>query len=410
MAPIPSKIDIAVRKDLNPNSISMFRFRRSLARALEFLHPNQTMHIIAIIRYFYQYYHQKIRSEKMNHLLSEEEENKVIYLMEIAAGFWASKTLATAVELEIFNQIPQEGISLTEFSRSLKIQLRPAEMLLTGCTSLGLLLKKGELYYNSSLSKEYLMKGQPYYFGGVITMLDKREYIPWSRLMDAVQNNERQTGKGASSGLFEDVTADFQEQRVFTEAMHSWSIQSGKELVEKVDFSKYKKILDVGGGSGAYCIEIAKKFSNIQAVVFDLPSTLKITSEKIIEANLSTQIQTYAGNFFTDELPKHSDIVLLSMILHDWSPDENLSILQKCYAALPSEGEIIISELMVNDDKTGPVFAALMSLNMLIETQGGQNYTWAEYTEWLTDVGFVDIKRVELSSPASNGVLIGRKP
>lgn len=346
----------------------------------------------------------------MDNLSSKEKEKTVLYLMEIVTGFWASKTLATAVELEIFNRIPPEGISLTEFSRKLKIQLRPAEMLLTGCTSLGLLLKKSELYYNSSLSEEYLVKGKPYYFGGVITMLDKREYIPWSRLTDAVKNNERQTGKGASSGLFEDVAVDFQEQRIFTEAMHSWSIQSGKELVEKIDFSKYKNILDVGGGSGAYCIEIAQKFPQIQAVVFDLPSALKIATEKIIEADLSTQIQIYAGNFFTDELPKCSDLILLSMILHDWSPDENLIILQKCYAALPSGGEIIISELMVNDDRTGPVFAALMSLNMLIETKSGQNYTWSEYTGWLTDVGFVDIRRVELSSPASNCVLIGRKP
>ncbi|MBJ8154341.1 methyltransferase [Bacillus cereus] len=346
----------------------------------------------------------------MDNLLSKKREKDVIYLMEIASGFWASKTLATAVELEIFNQIPQEGIGLDELSKKLKIKSRPAEMLLTGCTSLGLLQKKNTLYYNSPLSEEFLVKGKPYYFGGVVTMLDKREYIPWSRLTDAVKNNERQTGKGASAGLFDDVTADSQEQRIFTEAMHSWSIQSGKELVNAIDFSKYKKLLDVGGGSGAYCIEIAKKFPNIQAVVFDLPSALKITAKKIIDANLSTRIQTYTGNFFTDELPKSSDVILLSMILHDWSTDENLTILQNCYNALPSGGEIIISELMVDDDKTGPVFAALMSLNMLIETTGGQNYTWSEYTDWLTNIGFVDIRRVEISSPASNGVLIGRKP
>lgn len=342
--------------------------------------------------------------------VSNENDKSIVYLMEIASGFWASKTLATAVELELFNHIPQEGIDIKGVSETLKIPFRPAEMLVIGCASLDLLIKRDSLYYNSALSEEYLVKGKPYYFGWGITMMDQREYIPWSRLTEAVKNNERQSGKGGEVGLFEDITVDSKEQRIFTEAMHSWSIQSGRELVEKVDFSKYKKLLDVGGGSGAYCIEIAKKYPTIEAAVFDLPTALKITNERIREANLSAQIKTHEGNFFTGEFPKEYDVFLLSMILHDWSPEENLLILQRCYDALPSGGEIIISELMVNDDKTGPVFAALMSLNMLIETTAGQNYTWSEYTEWLTEVGYIDIRRVELSSPASNGVLIGRKP
>lgn len=346
----------------------------------------------------------------MTNRLTNENDKPTIYLMEIASGFWASKTLATAVELELFNHIPQEGININGVSEKLNIPFRPAEMLLIGCASLGLLLKKDSLYYNSSLTEEYLVKGKPYYFGGVVTMMDQREYIPWSRLTEAVKKNERQSGKGGAVGLFEDVTVDSNEQRIFTEAMHSWSIQSGRELVDKVDFSKYKKLLDVGGGSGAYCIEISKKYPTIQAAVFDLPFALKITEEKIREATLSAQIKTHEGNFFTGEFPKEYDVFLLSMILHDWSPAENLLILQKCYDALPSGGEIIISELMVNDEKTGPVFAALMSLNMLIETSAGQNYTWSEYSAWLTEVGFIDIRRVELSSPASNGVLIGRRP
>ncbi|MGH7431249.1 MAG: methyltransferase, partial [Candidatus Methylomirabilales bacterium] len=309
-----------------------------------------------------------------------------IPLMQIISGFWASKTLATAVGLDLFTQLSGRGVDVHQLSQLLQIHPRPAEMLLSGCASLGLLEKRGERYHNSPLSEEFLVRGKPYYFGGVITLLDRRLYLPWNRLPEAIKTNRAQTW-GDQPGIFEAISANPEEQRIFTEGMHSFSVQSGKAVAAAFDFSPFAHLLDVGGGSGAYCIEATRRYPHLRATVFDLPAALEIAREKIAEAAFADRITTHPGDFFHEALPKGADVVLLSMILHDWTPEKNRVILKKCFDALPSGGAMIVSELMMNDEKTGPVPAALMSLNMLIETEG-RNYTWAEYTRWLEEVGF----------------------
>jgi len=330
-----------------------------------------------------------------------------IPLMQIISGFWASKTLATAVELDLFTKLSGRGVDIRELSQLLEIDPRPGEMLLSGCASLGLLEKRGERYYNSPLSEEFLVRGKPYYFGGVITLLDRRLYLPWNRLPEAIKTNRAQTW-GDQQGIFEAISANPEEQRIFTEGMHSFSVQSGEAVAAAFDFLPYAHLLDVGGGSGAYCIEAARRYPHLRATVFDLPTALEIAREKIAEAGFSDRIKTHPGDFFNEALPKGADVVLLSMILHDWTPEKNWVILTRCFDALPSGGAVIVSELMMNDEKTGPVSAALMSLNMLIETEG-RNYTWAEYTQWLKEVGFREIQRLPVESPGVNGILIGRK-
>ena len=329
-------------------------------------------------------------------------------LMQVVSGFWASKTLAAAVELDLFTQLSGSPITIDELCRQLGIESRPAEMLLSGCAALGLLEVRDGRFANSPLAEQYLVRGRPYYFGGVVTMLDRRLYLPWNRLVEAIWTNRAQTW-GDQPGLFEAISANPEEQRIFTEAMHSWSIQSGRAVAEAFDFSPYRQLVDVGGGSGAYCIEACRRYPHLRAVVFDIPPALEIAREKIAEAGLSDRVTTHAGDFFTDALPAGADVVLLSMILHDWTPEKNRRILRACHDGLPAGGALLVSELMMDDDKSGPAPAALMSLNMLIETEG-RNYTWAEYTAWLEETGFEAIRRVSIQSPGANGLLVGHKP
>jgi len=331
-------------------------------------------------------------------------------LMKLATGFWASKTLAAAHELDLFSLLSgSSGMTAAGFAEGLGIDQRPAELLLTGCAALGLLEGRNGRYVNSALAEEYLVRGKPYYFGGFVQMLDQRLYHGWGKLVEAIRTNLPTTWDPERQGsLFEGE--DAQMLAGFWEAMHSLSTFTARVVADAVDLSSARRLLDLGGGSGAFDIELCKHYPNLTATVYELSPITDIAAGKVNEAGLSDRIEIVAGDFFSDpELPPGHDVVLLSMILHDWNEEHDRDLLRKCWEALPSGGRVIIAELLVNDEKTGPPTAALMSVNMLIETEG-RNYTSAEYANWLYDAGFRDIHTVQFEAPGANGAVIGTKP
>jgi hypothetical protein len=331
-------------------------------------------------------------------------------LMQLSTGFWAFKTLAAAHELDVFARLSRTGgMTIEEVAEELGVHRRPAEMLLTGCAALGLLDKQADRYRNSPVAEEFLVPGKPYYFGGFVQMLDQRLYAGWGKLTQAIQTNRPTTwDPDTQASLFDGE--DPAMLAVFWEAMHSLSTFTARVLAEVDDLSGYTRLLDVGGGSGAYGIELCKRYPSLRATVYDLPFVVEIAADKVAEAGLSDRIATVGGDFFVDpSFPPEHDIVLFSMIMHDWSEEKNRVLLRKAYDTLPGGGGVIISELLVNDEKTGPAPAALMSLNMLIETEG-RNYTPAEYGDWLADAGFTDVRTVWFDAPGANGAVLARKP
>jgi predicted O-methyltransferase YrrM len=331
-------------------------------------------------------------------------------LMELSTAFWAFKTLASAHELDLFTRLSgTEGTTAERLAADLGVDVRPAEMLLTGCASLGLLHKHDGRYANSALSEEYLVRGKEYYFGGVVTMLDRRLYPGWGKLTEAIRTNRPTTwDPDHERSLFEGEDPAVLE--TFWEAMHSISTVTARVLAQAVDLSGARRLLDVGGGSGAYDIELCKHYPSLRATVFDLPFVAAIAGAKAAALGLSDRVDTCGGDFFTDSaLPPGYDVHLFSMIMHDWTEEHDRELLAKSYEALESGGTVVISELLVDDDKTGPAPAALMSLNMLIETEG-RNYTPAEYGAWLRDTGFRDVRTVWFQAPGANGAVLATKP
>ena len=334
----------------------------------------------------------------------------VLPLMELATSFWAFKTLASAVELDLFSQLSaRKGAAVTELAQAYAIEERPAEMLLTGCAALGLLAKRKDRYTNTPLAERFLVRGGTYYFGGFVGMLDKRLYPAWDKLTHAIRTNRPTSWDPAKQkSLFDGLDPVMLAH--FWEAMHSVSMSTAAALSSALDFKKFHRVLDVGGGSGAYDIELCRRNKKLRATVYDLPDVVQIAAGKIAAAGLSDRVATVAGDFFHDPTyPSGHDAIILSLIMHDWSETENRDILRKCYAALEPGGAVIICELLVNDDKTGPAPGALMSLNMLIETGGGRNYTAAEYRDWLQDTGFRKLRTLKLAAPGADGVVIGYK-
>jgi len=335
----------------------------------------------------------------------------VMPLMELTTGFWAFKTLAAALELDVFSRLSgTKGATAADLARALGIAERPAEMLLTGTAALGLVQKRNGRYRNSPIAEEYLVPSKPYYFGGFVDMLDKRLYPAWGRLTEALRTNQPTSWDPKKhQSLFE--TADPVMLSHFWEAMHAISSSTARALGRAVDFKPFKWLLDVGGGSGAFDIELCRRYRHLRATVYDLPHVAAIAAAKARQAGLGDRVATAGGDFFADRsYPEGHDVILLSLIMHDWSEEDDRKIVGKCYEALPSGGALIICELLVNNQKTGPAPAALMSLNMLVETLGGRNYTAAEYGTWLRDAGFRRIRTVRFQAPGADGAVIGYKP
>jgi 3-hydroxy-5-methyl-1-naphthoate 3-O-methyltransferase len=331
-------------------------------------------------------------------------------LMDLVTGFWSFKTFAAAVELDLFTRLAG-GRTLTVAGAEPELGLpeRPADLLLTACASLGLLERSGDGYRNSELAEQFLVRGKPYYFGGQVSYCDQRTYLPWHRIGEALRTDRPLTwDPDTQESMF--ATADPQLLATFWEAMYSTSIFTARALAGAVDLGGHRRLLDVGGGSGAYCVELCRSHPDLTATVLDLPHVCRIAAGKADLAGLSDRIGTTPGDFLKDEnLPAGYDVLLFSMILHDWDEATNRELLAKAYAALPSGGLVIVSELLLDADRAGPAPAALMGMNMLVETVGGRNYSDAEYTDWLGGAGFTDIRTVRFDAPGANGAVVGVK-
>jgi hypothetical protein len=334
----------------------------------------------------------------------------LVPLMRLATGFWGAKVLAAAVEVELFAKLADgRAATATELAADLGFRQRPTDVFLAACASLGLLDKNGEYYQNSALSQRFLVPGGEHYFGGFVAYVDHREYPAWHRLTEALREDHPLTwDPRTQDSLF--TAADPVMLRLFWEAMHSLSTFTAVALAEVYDFGRHSRLLDVGGGSGAFPIMLCQRYPNLSATVFDLAHVCDIAAHKIKAAGLVASVDTVAGDFQSDEtLPAGYDAALLSNILHDWDEGTCRMLLGKLHDALDSGGALIVCEVMLNPERTGPADAALMGMNMLVETEGGRNYSETELTTWFEEAGFTDVRVRRFEAAGANGAVIGKK-
>jgi ubiquinone/menaquinone biosynthesis C-methylase UbiE len=328
-------------------------------------------------------------------------------LMEICMGPWAFKTLAVAHEFGVFDLLAEHGpMTVPAVARQLRCAERPIEMLLTGNAALGLLEVHDGHFGNSPVAARFLVTGAEFHFGGYVQQLHRRSYDGWGRLADAVRSNQPVSWDPSTQETVFDDELDL--VRRLQDAMHAVSRHSASVVASALDLSAARRLLDVGGGPCTYAIEFARRNPELEIGVVDLPTPCKLAEARIEEAGLSERISTVPADFRTDELPGGYDTVFLSMVLHDWPPEQCRALLRKAHRALLPGGRVIINELFVADDKSGPLDAALMSLHMLVNTWG-RNYTVAECRAWLAEAGFTDPARLPVDAVSSNGLLIARR-
>ncbi|MFJ9323276.1 methyltransferase [Streptomyces globisporus] len=339
---------------------------------------------------------------------TEEQPVSVMPIMNMVYGLWVSQTLVTAHERDLFGRFAERpGMTPADLADLLDLEERPVEQLVTACAALGLLRREGEGYRNTPMTTRHLLRGGEDYVGGWVEIVSRHDYPGWLRLDEALRTN-RPTAWDSErrDSLFDDENPVVVES--FWEGMSAISRPTARMLARTVDLSGDLSLLDVGGGGGAYAIELSRAYPSLRTTVFDLPFVCDLTQKKVEQAGFADRISFAGGDFFSDPLPTGQDVVLLSMILHDWDVDQCKGILRSCYDALAPGGRLLISELLVSDTKDGPLDATLMSLSMLVETFG-RNYTGAEYREWLLETGFTDVEIRPFDAPAANGVVIARK-
>lgn len=317
-------------------------------------------------------------------------------LAQAIRGFQDSRAILTAIELDAFTHVG-DGASAAQAAAGMATDPRATEMLLNALAALGLLSKHGETFKNTPLSARYFVAGSPD-DSRAATMHTAHLWHRWLTLSDCVI-------EGTAVNRREPREVDDRWTRPFIAAMHRNARERAPHVVRAVGTANVRRLLDVGGGSGAYSIAFAQAGPGLHAEVLDRPEVLAIAEGHIDRACLGDRVTTRAGDLRTGDLGEGFDLVLVSAICHMLSSAENRDLLRRCRRALLPGGRLVIQDFILEEDKTAPKMAALFSLNMLVATEGGASYNQSEYAEWLTEAGFEGVSRIRLPGPS--GLMIG---
>lgn len=329
-------------------------------------------------------------------------------IMETAMAFFASKTLLSAVKLDLFTALSGKSLSGKEIQAALKLHDRGVYDFLDALVALGFLNREGFLetarYSNTPETGIFLDKNKPSYIGGFVEMANDRLYPFWGSLEEALitgqpQNEIKHTGKA----VFEELYATPERLKQFINAMSGISIGNFMALARKFDFSPYSTLCDIGGAAGILSVEVAKQHPNMSCTSADLPAVEPIAKEYIAEKGLNGRVKTVNIDFFADEFPK-ADVITMGMILHDWDLPNKKMLIQKAYNALPEGGAFIAIEALIDDDRRKNAFGLLMSLNMLIEFGVAFDFTGADFQSWTKEVGFRRFEVIPLAGPSSAAI------
>ena len=320
-------------------------------------------------------------------------------LMNMIRGFQESRVALTAIELDVFTAVGNGGTA-PQIATRIGTDVRATEMLLNSLVAMGLLTKRGDVFENTGASARYFVEGSKDDSRAPMIHI-AHLWLSWSRLTESVQ-----TGTPAQHEEIADRGRDWTE--AFIAAMHRNASERGSVIVRAAGAEGVRRLLDVGGGSGAYSIAFARANPELQAEVFDLPSVTPIAQRHIAAAGLQDRIRTRNGDLRTDRFGEGYDLIFVSAICHMLSPGENQDLLKRCYEAAADGGRVVIQDFVLDATKTSPKVGALFALNMLVGTRAGSSYSEPEYTEWLRAAGFDAVYVVRLPGPTA--LVIGSKP
>jgi hypothetical protein len=326
-------------------------------------------------------------------------------IFNLGFGFWASKALLSAVEFGLFTELAKGPADLADLSQRLGLHERSVRDFLDALVALKLLDRQDGRYSNTTETDHFLDRAKPSYVGGLLEMANSRLYGSWGFLTEALETGRNQNEAKESGDVFAVLYADPDRLRGFLAAMSGVSLGAAQAIAAKFPWRDYKSFVDIGTAQGMVPVTIVRAHNHLSGAGYDLPEVKPVFEEFIAQQGLQERVKFHSGNFFTDPLPK-ADVLIMGHILHDWDLSQKRMLLEKAHAALPKGGALIVYESIIDDERRQNAFGLLMSLNMLIETTGGFDFTGAECQAWMREAGFSQTRVEPLTGPDSVVVAI----
>ena len=321
-------------------------------------------------------------------------------IMQLGLGFWGSKTFLSAVELGLFTELAKGPRDCESLRTQLGLHSRSARDFFDALVSLGMLQRNNDEYANTSESDLFLDRSKSSYIGGILEMCNARLYGFWGNLTTGLKSGEPQNEVKQGEDFFAKIYAEPARLKQFLCAMTGLSMGVAKALALQFPWANYKSFVDAGGAQGCVPVQIALAHSHLIGGNFDLPVVGPIFEEYVQSFGLGQRLSFYPGDFFKDSLPS-ADVIIMGHILQNWGLEEKRQLIAKAYAALPKGGALIVWEAIIDDQRQQNTFSLLMSLNMLIETQTGFDFTGADCSAWMRDAGFKETRVEPLCGPDS---------
>jgi O-methyltransferase/methyltransferase family protein len=321
-------------------------------------------------------------------------------LLQLGFAYWGSKAMLSAVELGLFSALARGPLSAEQLAGRLGVHPRSARDFFDALVSLGMLSRRDGQYANTPETDLYLDEAKPTYVGGVFQLSTERLYGFWGSLTEALRTGKPQNEIKDGGNFFEVGYREPELLRQFLYGMTGVSMGAAMALAEKIPWEQYRTVIDIGCAQGCLPVQLARRHSHLTGGGFDLPPVGPIFEEYVSSFDLQDRLRFHPGDFFADPLPS-ADVLVMGHILHDWDLARKMTLLAKAYAALPDGGALIVYETLIDDDRRANAFGLLMSLNMLIETSGGFDYTGADCCGWMREVGFRETRVAPLVGPDS---------
>ena len=322
--------------------------------------------------------------------MSKSRSKKVdsVRLQTISRAFIESAGLFAAIDLELFTSISQGKNTVESFANDADISQLNAERLMTMSAASGLIHWENDHYENAEDVQRYLVKGEDSYAGPWLTFT-RPGWTNWGKLTEKLKNPESPTVIGS----YESMTVEY--ARIYHEATSSIGFGAGRRFVKQVNLSKRKKMMDIGGGSGAYSIVAAKAHPKLSAVVFDLPPVVEVTKDFIANNSVEDRVSTRGGDFTKDSFPENCDVAVMASNLPQYNREIITMVIQKAFDALLPGGEMHLIGEMLDDDHAGPLDAAIWGLMEVMSNSTGLTHTRADCVYYLEQAGFTDVKAHE---------------